>query len=318
MLAAAVAAVLLSGTAASAASAVDDPPPIAPAAVTAAGEQPEPDGTMSPMIIGGRPASQRYPGLGSLQYVRGDDPHWHTCAVNLWDPWHAITNAHCVTNFPDASTKDPSIYTIRFNSSDRLAGGVLTGVKKIAAYPTWAWGADPTVVQGDIAVLWLTKPVWTVPAALPPVLAPWPVRQWAARIVGWGFTAQPFAGATPQHLAEADTQIVDPTHCAAAAIDANEVCVLNVANPTISACYGDSGGPVMTPTRLRHTWLLIGTASRATSSDCTGAAVYTSVNAYRDWINQTIAGTYTTPKPKRPGLNRPPVYRWAGCPTTCQ
>jgi len=166
-------------------------------------------------------------------------------------------------------------------------------------------------------VLWLTRPVRSVPAALPPVLAPWPVRQGSARIVGWGFTSQPFEGAVPQHLAEADTQIVDPSHCAAAVIDANEVCVLNVANPTVSACYGDSGGPVMTPTRLRKTWYLIGTASRETSSDCSGATVYTSTAAYRGWINQTIAGSYTTPKPKRPSPHRPPPYRWAGCGTTC-
>jgi len=223
-----------------------------------------------------------------------------------------------VTNYPDASAKDPSIYTIRFNSNDRLAGGVTTGVAKLAVYPTWAWGVDPTVVQGDMAVLWLTKPVWTVPAALPPVLTPWPVRQGPARIVGWGFTAPPFAGATPQHLTETDLKIVDPSHCAAAVIDANEVCVLNTGDPRVSPCYGDSGGPVMTPTRARHTWLLIGTASRETSPDCSGAAVYTSVVAYRDWINTTIRGTYVKPKPKRPTPSGPPpAYRWAGCGTAC-
>ena len=73
-----VAAMLTSATAASAAPTADDPLPVAAIAATA-GDPTEPDGTVSPMIIGGSPASQRYPGLGSLQYVRGDDPHWHTC-----------------------------------------------------------------------------------------------------------------------------------------------------------------------------------------------------------------------------------------------
>ncbi|MFC0532087.1 S1 family peptidase [Phytohabitans kaempferiae] len=306
-----VAAMLLPATAAGAAPTADDPRPAAAAAVG------EPDGTVSPMIIGGRPASQVYKGLGSLQYVRGDDPHWHTCSVNLWDAWHAVTNAHCVTTYPQGTPYDPARYTIRFNSTDRLNGGITTGVKKIAVHPVWAWGVDPTVIQGDIAVLWLTKPVWTVPTALPPVLGPWPVRQGPARIAGWGFTAPPFEGATPQHLTETDLNIVDPSHCAAANIDAYEVCVLHD-DPTISPCYGDSGGPVMTPGRLRNTWHLIGTASRETSPDCSGAAVYTSVVAFRGWINATIADRYVKPKPKRPTPSGPrTAYRWAGCGTAC-
>jgi secreted trypsin-like serine protease len=274
------------------------------------------------MIIGGTPATQVYKGVGSMQYKRGDDPNWHTCEVHLWGApgapaRHAITNAHCVTNHPVPTIKDPAIYKIRWDTTDRLNGGFVTGVTKIAVHPAWAWGVDPTVIQGDIGVLWLDRPVWTVPTALPPVFAPWPVRQGPARIVGWGFTAPPFEGATPQHMTQADLRIVDPSHCAAAAIDANEVCVLHD-DPKISPCYGDSGGPVMTPTRSRNTWLLIGTASRETSPDCSGAAVYTSVVAYRDWINQTIRDGYVKPKPKRPTPSGPlPAYRWAGCGTAC-
>jgi hypothetical protein len=95
------------------------------APATAATGDPQPDDTMTPMIIGGSPASPVYQGLGSLQYQRGDDPSWHTCAVNLWTPWHAVTNAHCVTSYPDGMPYDPARYKIRFNSTDRLAGGVV-------------------------------------------------------------------------------------------------------------------------------------------------------------------------------------------------
>jgi secreted trypsin-like serine protease len=299
-LAAVTVAILLTGTAAPATAATGDP---------------QPDDTMTPMIIGGRPASQVYQGLGSLQYQRGDDPSWHTCAVNLWTPWHALTNAHCVTSRPDGVPYDPARYKIRFSSTDRLAGGVVTGVNKIAVYPTWDWGnPNSGDREGDVAVLWLTKPVWGTPTALPPVLSPWQVRQGPARIVGWGIPSLTHQGAAPQHLAEADTQIVDASHCATAGIDPYEVCVLNQADPQVSACYGDSGGPVMTPAPIRGRWLLIGTASRETSADCTGATVYTSVVAYRDWINQTIAGNYTKPKPKRPTVSGSlPAYRWARC-----
>jgi secreted trypsin-like serine protease len=285
------------------------------APATAATGTPEPNDTMTPMIIGGRPASQIYQGLGSLQYQRGDNPNWHTCAVHLWTPWHATTNAHCVTSYPDGVPYDPARYKIRFNTTDRLSGGAVTGVSKIAVYPTWDWGAPGGDREGDLAVLWLTNPVWGAPTALPPVFGPWVVREGTARIVGWGATSLPLEGAAPQHLAEADTQIVDPSHCAAAGIDAYEVCVMNPTNPGVSACYGDSGGPVMTPAPVRSRWLLIGTASRETSSDCTGATVYTSVVAYREWINQTIAGTYKPKqKQKRPVVGGSlPAYRWAGC-----
>ena len=331
---AAVAAAMLPA-AASAAPTADDPQPIAPASVPAAGAQPDPDGTVSPMIVGGRPATQTYRGLGSLQYQRGDNPNFHECEVNLWAPpeqaahagtrpvlaRHAVTNAHCVTEYPTATLEDPRSFHMRFNSNDRLAGGIETGAWKSAVYPTWSWGANPPgTVQGDIAVLWLTRPVYTLPSVMPPPAGMKRVPMGSARILGWGYTAYPWDQPdSPRELSELDTAMVDPSHCAAAAIDAGEVCVADLNHPDRAACFGDSGGPVMVPVpKTRSLWYLIGTASRETAVACAGPVVYTSVLYYRDWINQTINGTYKhLGPPLRTRPINPPDYHWAGCGTGC-
>jgi len=311
-----VVAVMLPAAAASAAPTADDPLPIAAAAVG----QTEPDGTVSPMIIGGVPATQVYKGVASMQYLRNGNPDWHTCGVVLWTPTFASTNAHCVTN-ADATSKDPSIYKLRFNTINRKEGGVLTGARSLTIYPTWAWGTNPPgTVQGDMAMIELTTPVLGLPTVLPPVSGPWKVRPGKpARIIGWGFTRMPWDEVeTPTMLSQLDTYIVEPKHCAVAAIDAGEVCVMDPDNPAASACYGDSSSPVMTRGPKRNTWLAIGTASRETSTDCTGAVVYTNLSYYRDWALQVITGRYKAPKtPEQPPTGSRPAYRWAGCGTAC-
>jgi secreted trypsin-like serine protease len=289
----------------------------------------DPDGPVTPMIVGGQPASQVYRGVGSLQYQNKDNPNFHECEVNLWVPpevaaragtrpvlaRHAVTNAHCVTEYPTATLEDPRSFHMRFNSNDRLAGGIETGAWKSAVYDTWSWGANPKgTVQGDIAVLWLTKPVYTILSILPPYALK-RVPMGPARILGWGYTAYPWDQPdSPRKLSELDTAIVDPSHCAAAAIDAGEVCVADLNHPDRAACFGDSGGPVMVKVpHTRSSWYLIGTASRETAVACAGPVVYTSILYYRDWINQTINGTY---KPLGVSLPtdpiKPPGYHWAG------
>jgi secreted trypsin-like serine protease len=189
-------------------------------------------------------------------------------------------------------------------------------------YPTWDWGAG-TDLQGDIAVLWLTKPVYTIPNIMTPMAGLKRVPMGQARIAGWGWTSYPWDQPdSPRYLSELDTQIVDPSHCAAVAIDAGEVCVADLNNPDGAACFGDSGGPVMVRVpHLRSYWYLIGTASRETATPCAGPVVYTSVLFFRDWINRTINGTYKAPKPTRPTQPANPAklpgYRWAGCGTAC-
>ncbi|MDR7277697.1 S1 family peptidase [Catenuloplanes atrovinosus] len=297
--AAMAAAVLLLGPAATAPASAEDP---------------------QPLIVGGRPATQVYRGVGSLQVQRGTDPSFHTCAVTLWTPRHAITNAHCVTT-TDGLPKDPARYTIQWDAIDRLAGDPVTGVTKIVAHQDWDWLTPGGGLHGDIAVLWLNTPVWSVPSALPPVgHSPAPPAGQQARIVGWGYTSSPPADPTaPRYMSEADLRIVDPAACTAADIDAGEVCVADPARPGVAACNGDSGGPVMTPTKTSKTiWHLAGTASRETAAGCTGPVVYTSAVYYRTWINDTIAGRgAAVPRPGRTLAPGSSAYRWMGCGITC-
>lgn len=52
----------------------------------------------SPAIVGGTPATQVHPYLGSLQLEEHGDPDWGTCGVTLFNPDYGEANAHCVTN----------------------------------------------------------------------------------------------------------------------------------------------------------------------------------------------------------------------------
>ncbi|MDP9792507.1 secreted trypsin-like serine protease [Catenuloplanes nepalensis] len=263
--------------------------PTAMAPASASGGNPQ------PLIVGGRPATQVYRGVGSLQVQRGVDASFHTCGVTLWTPWHAITTAHCVTT-TDGLPKDPSRYKIQWNAIDRLAGKPVTGVTKIVPHEDWDWFQPGGNLHADLAVLWLANPVYSVPSVLPPIARSQPpTAGQRARIVGWGYTASPPPDITaPRYMSEADLRIVDPAECAAADIDAGEICVADPARPGVAACNGDSGGPAMTRSTIsKSIWHLIGTTSRETTVGCTGPVVYTSAVYYRPWINDTITGQHT-------------------------
>ncbi|SHG32315.1 S1 family peptidase [Streptoalloteichus hindustanus] len=239
---------------------------LAPAAVASS----PPDPAEQPYVIGGRNATETYSFSASLQF-RTDNRH--QCGASLVKSRWLVTAAHCVVG------RTANEFKVRVGSNDRNAGGSVANVSRIVVHPRYA-------VQrpfGDIALLELATPVSQAPVPIPltPGLAGTPTR-----IMGWGTTcpAQSCPTVTQKEL---DTSILAVQRCTR--IDGvTEICTNNPNNNS-GACYGDSGGPQVR--RIDNRWYLIGATSRSGNNDptcATGPSIYTSVVAYRSWIQQHV------------------------------
>src|SRR5258707_8102103 len=76
-------------------------------------------------IVAGHDATTNYPAMGSLQELQSGGGFDHACGATLVHPLYAVTGAHCVTNYPDGTAKDPGTFRVRFGSTDRTVGGTL-------------------------------------------------------------------------------------------------------------------------------------------------------------------------------------------------
>jgi secreted trypsin-like serine protease len=249
---------------------------------SAVGVQPSPSATVTPNIVGGHTPSQPYPAMASLQINHHGDPNWHLCGAVLVSHRYAVTNAHCVTNYPDGSAAPATLFHLRVGSPDRTSGGVLAGVTQVLPHADWAWATGPGPVA-DVALLRLDTYLQLQPFEIAPRLP----DHSTVRLLGWGVTEPSGQGPAPINLQELDTTLLPAQQCAAAGITAGEICVINP-HGSVGACYGDSGGPALQRVGS-HRWEVIGGASRETTPMCgTGPAVYTDVAYYRDWIYQVM------------------------------
>ncbi|MGI5213836.1 S1 family peptidase [Plantactinospora sp. CA-290183] len=286
---AAVGVVLASGLAATPAAAANDPTPA----------------SATPLIVGGRGATESYDGMVSVLYDRtGTGQHSLRCGAFLITPLHVVTNAHCVTT-PDGATPIPARYRIRAGSHDHASGGQVLDVTRIKTHRLWDWGKGQDPVA-DIAVVWLARAVW---------LQPFPIGVAGvvgdpARLLGWGSTKPSGEGPLPSTLQELDTTILPPQACAAGGIGVGELCV-DSPGAVSGACYGDSGGPALK--RVGNGWWAVGGASRETVLVCGVApTIYTDLSYYESWIWWTIFGGKEPGPIKPPGPRSPATLHWTG------
>jgi secreted trypsin-like serine protease len=227
--------------------------------------------------------------MASLQIDHNGDPNWHTCGAILVDHRHVVTNAHCVTNFPDGSAKPAASFHLRIGSRDRTQGGVVAGVTQVLPHAEWAWAQILGVRVADIAVLRLDRYVPLQPLDVASHLAG---QAAVTRLLGWGLTDPARGGSASIQLRELDTTLVRAAMCADAAISVGEICVGNV-DDTEGPCSGDSGGPALQ--KHDHRWFAVGGASREANALCgTGPTVYTDLTDYRGWIDK-VTRTDTVP-----------------------
>ncbi|RAO05273.1 Snapalysin [Micromonospora saelicesensis] len=210
---------------------------------------------ISPLVVGGRPATENYP---FMVYVSG-------CTGTLIKGNWAVTAKHCST---------PS--SVRVGSINRSSGGTVVRVTRAVNHPSV-----------DVKLLQLASSVTYAPAPIPSTSG---AVGTATRIIGWGQTCAPRGcGSAPAVANELDTSIVADSRCSGIN-GPYEICTNNT-NGNSGACYGDSGGPQVR--RVSGVWNLIGATSRAgnNNSTCaTGPSIYVDLPSIRSWISTQVGG----------------------------
>lgn len=229
-------------------------------------------------IVGGTPATQLRPYMGSLQ-VDGQ----HGCGATLIAPRWALTAFHCVQQWKDDPAVRDSVQ-LRFDSLDHTRGGTLSGISAVHLPPN-------AQTQGaDIALLELPTALTLTPATLPEVT---PAIGADVDLIGWGITCTQslppafYCGQPPAALHTVQVRLNPDWLCTSLVYGINgpsELCLGDyLAGKT--ACYGDSGGPALLGDRV------VGVTSRSGQTwlygNCALAPIiYTDVAAFRPWITR--------------------------------
>jgi secreted trypsin-like serine protease len=214
---------------------------------------------VTPQIINGGDATEAYSFMASMQR-RGSGGHF--CGGALIRASWVLTAKHCV------STTGAAGYQVRIGSNNRTSGGTVAFADRVVHN-----------ANADTALVHLTAPVSHRPISVAPAVA----AGSTVRLLGWGCTSSPNCGPAPVALKQVDVPVL---------ADSNSRCRTNQWTICLdnqggkSACYGDSGGPLLVGTP--GNWTLGGDTSGGPSVCGTGVFYYAELpGAVNAWINST-------------------------------
>uniref|UniRef100_A0A8C6H617 Chymotrypsin C (caldecrin) n=1 Tax=Mus spicilegus TaxID=10103 RepID=A0A8C6H617_MUSSI len=241
---------------------------------------------LSARVVGGEDAvPNSWPWQVSLQYLR-DDTWRHTCGGSLITTSHVLTAAHCInTNL----TYRVGLGKYNLTVEDE-EGSVYAEVDTIYVHEKW----NSLLLWNDIAIIKLAEPVElsdTIQVACIPEQDSLLPGDYPCYVTGWGrlWTNGPIAEVLQQGL----QPIVNHTTCSRLDwwfIKVRETMVCAGGDGVISACNGDSGGPLNCPVE-DGLWQVHGIVSFGSSRGCNTykkPVVFTRVSAYIDWIKEKI------------------------------
>lgn len=240
----------------------------------------------SPDIVGGREAA---PGAWPWQVALIDHKYEQAydgffCGGTLIASEWVLTAAHCVAGSPPSSV-DVLVGTQRL-SDNRLR----VRAERIITNGSYS----PNSLDGDVALIHLAQAVTpTLSTLFTPASDGSETDYLRGTVTGWGdMDPTSYYGVFPDALQEVALPLIGSERCAEIwdlPIDETLICA---GYPLMnkSACYGDSGGPLMVQ-REDGQWLQIAIVL-GVEYGCTGGSrpnVYTRVAPYKQWIAGCIA-----------------------------
>jgi secreted trypsin-like serine protease len=203
-----------------------------------------------PEVVDGRPAKAgRWPFTVSLvSRSVADNYAAHFCGGTLLDASNVLTAAHCVVGSRANSMQ------VLVGTQSLVSGGRRVNVTRVTWHPDFlrGTGAAGGFLQNDVAVLRLQTPVTDVPtvriAASVEEEDTWSSPGDRLLVMGWG--ALTFDTDGPEVLYQADLPKNDLADCNALTfyggnLTERNICAGRVDGAGKSACYGDSGGPLI-------------------------------------------------------------------------
>lgn len=246
-------------------------------------------------IYGGTNANDgEFPFVISVRYINVIN-FGHVCGGSILSERRVLSAAHCRTELPSGG---------RYNLIAGLTNFGRTQSQQISANPTWVTHPDYKggVNPYDIMIFNLVEPfTWNErvqPIAIPEVLNQSPTG--GVVLIGWG---QIEGGSSPQDLKKADKRIEPLQECKAnleslvgpSPLDDREdganICSSGStrAEDPLSACSGDSGGPLFDNSDPARP-VQVGIVSWGITPCGTPRApsVYTKVSHFVDWLKQNL------------------------------
>nr|XP_031319975.1 chymotrypsin-C isoform X1 [Camelus dromedarius] len=240
---------------------------------------------LSARVVGGDSAiPHSWPWQISLQYLSSGT--WkHTCGGTLISPSHVLTAAHCISN---TLTYRVGLGKNNLEVEDE-EGSVYVDVDTIYVHENW----NSFLIRNDIALIKLAESVElsdTIQVACLPEEGSLLPQDYPCYVTGWGrlWTNGPIADELQQGL----QPIVDHDTCSQRdwwGSTVRDTMVCAGGDGVISACNGDSGGPLNCQAESSSIWEVRGIVSFGSGLSCNTLkkpTVFTRVSAYIDWINE--------------------------------
>ncbi|XP_021486965.1 chymotrypsin-C [Meriones unguiculatus] len=242
--------------------------------------------SLSARVVGGEDAvPHSWPWQISLQYLK-DDTWRHTCGGSLITNSHVLTAAHCINK---SFTYRVGLGKYNLSVEDE-EGSLYAAVDTIYVHEKW----NSLLLVNDIAIIKLAEPVElsdTIKVACIPEEGSLLPQDYPCYVTGWGrlWTNGPIAEVLQQGL----QPIVSHATCSRPDwwfIRVRKTMVCAGGDGVISACNGDSGGPLNCRAE-DGSWQVHGIVSFGSGQGCNTLkkpVVFTRVSAYNDWINEKI------------------------------
>ncbi len=242
----------------------------------------------TPAIIGGTLAQEgTFPQLAFIEDKEGQVRDY--CTGTVVAPTVVLTAAHCAEDTETEQVREPSGYLVYTGNVEWAASSQVSRVSRVVVYPTY----NPADFSDDAALLILSTPT-SAPAI---TLASYPsdsARLAAgaeARIAGWGDTSRA-QGLLPPRLSWADTVVQSPAYCESEAppfYSGSEICTIDPPENQTGACFGDSGGPLISPPGTGEIELGI-TSHIYNECETVRPTVFTRADLIAPWVDEWIAG----------------------------